>query len=107
MEGATRPAAEVGGRIDVERHAALIDEITNLVESATPILGGFDAKYLALHADILVTVMRKHQRYRPVVDAQGETLPYFVAVANGTYGHDVIRRGNEAVLRARYEDASF
>ncbi|WTJ46228.1 glycine--tRNA ligase [Streptomyces atratus] len=107
VDGATRLAAEVGGRIDVERHGGLIDEITNLVESPTPILGGFDAKYLALPVDILVTVMRKHQRYLPVVDEQGEMLPYFVAVANGSCDHDVVRRGNEAVLRARYEDASF
>ncbi|GGU81838.1 glycine--tRNA ligase [Streptomyces filipinensis] len=107
VDGATRLAAEVGGRIDVDRHGALIDEITNLVEFPTPILGGFDAKYLGLPADILVTVMRKHQRYLPVVDAEGRMLPYFVAVANGHCDHDVVRRGNEAVLRARYEDAAF
>ncbi|MFF2010028.1 glycine--tRNA ligase subunit beta [Streptomyces sp. NPDC058195] len=107
VDGAVRLAAEVGGYIDTERHTGLIDEITNLVEAPTPILGGFDAKYLSLPADILVTVMRKHQRYLPVVDARGEMLPYFVAVANGRCDHDVVRRGNEAVLRARYEDASF
>ncbi|MER5750823.1 glycine--tRNA ligase [Streptomyces sp. NPDC002088] len=107
VDGATRLAAEVGGRIDVERHGGLIDEITNLVEAPTPILGSFDPEYLVLPVDILVTVMRKHQRYLPVVDAQGQMLPYFVAVANGTCDHDLVRRGNEAVLRARYEDASF
>ncbi|MFF7636801.1 glycine--tRNA ligase [Kitasatospora sp. NPDC008050] len=107
VDGATRLASSVGGRIQVEQYGALIDEITNLVEFPTPILGSFDAKYLLLPADILVTVMRKHQRYLPVVDAEGTMLPYFVAVANGSCDHDVVRRGNEAVLRARYEDASF
>jgi glycyl-tRNA synthetase len=107
VDGATRLASSVGGRIQVEQYGPLIDEITNLVEFPTPILGSFDAKYLLLPPDILVTVMRKHQRYLPVVDAEGTMLPYFVAVANGSCDHDVVRRGNEAVLRARYEDASF
>jgi glycyl-tRNA synthetase len=107
VDGATELASSVGGLIQAERYGALIDEITNLVEFPTPILGGFDAKYLLLPADILVTVMRKHQRYVPVVDAEGTMLPHFVAVANGSCDHDVVRRGNEAVLRARYEDASF
>ncbi|MFF7472127.1 glycine--tRNA ligase [Streptomyces sp. NPDC008092] len=107
VDGATRLAAGVGGHIQVEQYGALIDEITNLVEFPTPVLGAFDAKYLTLPADILVTVMRKHQRYLPVVDAEGRMLPYFVAVANGSCDHDVVRHGNEAVLRARYEDASF
>lgn len=107
VDGATRLAAGVGGHIQVEQYGALIDEITNLVESPTPILGNFDPKYLTLPADILVTVMRKHQRYLPVVDAEGRMLPHFIAVANGSCDHDVVRHGNEAVLRARYEDASF
>ncbi|MFE5034942.1 glycine--tRNA ligase [Streptomyces sp. NPDC056683] len=107
VDGATRLAAGVGGRIQVEQYGALIDEITNLVEFPTPVLGAFDAKYLTLPADVLVTVMRKHQRYLPVVDAEGRMLPYFVAVADGSCDRDVVRHGNEAVLRARYEDASF
>lgn len=107
VDGAARLAEAVGGHIQTEQYGALIDEITNLVESPTPILGNFDPKYLTLPADILVTVMRKHQRYLPVVHADGSMLPHFVAVANGTCDHDVVRHGNEAVLRARYEDASF
>ncbi|MFJ3758031.1 glycine--tRNA ligase [Streptomyces sp. NPDC090080] len=107
VDGAARLAEAVGGHIQTEQYGALIDEITNLVESPTPILGNFDPKYLTLPADILVTVMRKHQRYLPVVDAGGSMLPHFVAVANGACDHDVVRHGNEAVLRARYEDASF
>ncbi|WP_129287120.1 glycine--tRNA ligase [Streptomyces sp. GZWMJZ-114] len=107
VDGATRLAADAGGLIDIERHRGLINEITNLVEFPTPILGNFDERYLELPSDILVTVMRKHQRYLPVEDAEGRMLPHFVAVANGSCDHDVVRRGNEAVLRARYEDAAF
>jgi glycyl-tRNA synthetase len=104
---AVQLAAQVGGVVDLEGNQALVDEITNLVEFPTPILGTFDRKYLELPDQILTTVMRKHQRYLPVLDANGALLPYFVTVANGACDQDVVRRGNEAVLRARYEDAAF
>lgn len=107
VEQAGALAESVGGTIDLVRHEALVDEITNLVEWPTPILGGYDPSYLDLPGDVLVTVMRKHQRYLPVQDASGALLPYFVTIANGSCDHDVVRRGNEAVLRARYEDAAF
>ncbi|WP_236046351.1 glycine--tRNA ligase [Streptacidiphilus fuscans] len=105
--GAVQLAAQVGGVVDLEGNKALVDEITNLVEFPTPILGTFDRKYLDLPDQILTTVMRKHQRYLPVLDAEGRLLPYFITVANGACDQDVVRRGNEAVLRARYEDAAF
>ena len=114
VEQAQRLAAGVGGTVDVEGDAAVVDEITNLVEAPHGILGGFDQRYLELPDRILVTVMRKHQRYLPVrsstaTDAgEGSTLlPYFVTMANGDCADDVVRRGNESVLRARYEDALF
>jgi glycyl-tRNA synthetase len=100
-------AAEVGGTVDVVAEAALLDEITNLVEWPTPILGSFAERYLELPPAILTTVMRKHQRYLPVRDAAGTLLPYFITVANGSCDTDVVRAGNEDVLRARYEDAAF
>ncbi|WP_267132603.1 glycine--tRNA ligase [Streptomyces smaragdinus] len=100
-------AARTGGSVDVETYAPLVAEIANLVERPTAILGSYDPKYLDLPADILTTVMRKHQRYLPVQDPAGALLPHFVAVANGECDHDVVRAGNEAVLRARYEDAAF
>ncbi|MEU4603933.1 glycine--tRNA ligase [Kribbella sp. NPDC023972] len=100
-------AATVGGTIDVEGESALIDQIVNLVEEPTAILGEFSADYLTLPGEILTTVMRKHQRYLPVRDAEGNLLPHFVAVANGSVDDDVVRGGNEGVLRARYEDAAF
>ncbi|HEU4346402.1 MAG TPA: glycine--tRNA ligase subunit beta, partial [Actinoplanes sp.] len=83
------------------------DEITNLVEQPEAILGSFDGRYLELPQEILTTVMRKHQRYLPVRDADGALLPMFVAVANGVVDVERVRAGNEAVLRARYEDAAF
>ncbi|ACU34994.1 glycine--tRNA ligase [Actinosynnema pretiosum subsp. pretiosum] len=102
-------AASVGGSVDLD---GVLDEVTNLVEQPTPILGSFNADYLELPAQILTTVMRKHQRYLPVRAAGGEgaagsLLPHFVAVANGEVDEDLVRAGNEAVLRARYEDAAF
>jgi glycyl-tRNA synthetase len=100
-------AASVNGTVDVVGEAALLDEITNLVEEPVAILGGFDERYLELPQEILTTVMRKHQRYLPVRTTDGELLPHFIAVANGSCDHHAVRAGNEAVLRARYEDASF
>ena len=107
VDAARQLAASVGGEIDVNGEAGLIDEITNLVEEPNAILGGFAKDYLDLPQEILTTVMRKHQRYLPIRSSAGELLPHFVAVANGDCDHDVVRAGNEAVLRARYEDASF
>ena len=97
-------AASVGGVVEVD---ALLDEVTNLVEWPTPILGSFEERYLELPGQILTTVMRKHQRYLPIRTADGALLPHFVAVANGSIDADRVRAGNEAVLRARYEDAAF
>ncbi|WP_285498864.1 glycine--tRNA ligase [Actinokineospora sp. NBRC 105648] len=105
VAAAAELAESVGGHVEGED--ALIDEITNLVEEPNAVLGSFEPRYLDLPAEILTTVMRKHQRYLPVRDAQGTLLPHFVAVANGACDHDTVRAGNEAVLRARYEDASF
>ncbi|MGW4461645.1 glycine--tRNA ligase [Micromonospora sp. NPDC004704] len=107
VAGAERLAVEAGGRLDTDAERSLIDQILYLVEQPTPLLGRFDPDYLRLPEAILVNVMRKHQRYLPVRDADGKLLPYFVAVANGAVDADLVRAGNEAVLRARYEDAAF
>jgi glycyl-tRNA synthetase len=104
-------AAEVGGVVPDD--AALLDEVTNLVEQPTALRGEFDPAYLSLPAPVLITVMKKHQRYFPVVGSPDSSspdtlLPYFIAVRNGGTQHlDVVRRGNEGVLRARYADADF
>ncbi len=106
LTGATELAASAHGQIDPDGERAVIDEVTNLVEDPVPILGSFDASYLDLPADILTTVMKRHQRYLPVRSAGGALQPYFITVANGECDHDLVRAGNETVLRARYEDAA-
>ncbi|GAA2100799.1 glycine--tRNA ligase [Actinomadura alba] len=100
-------ARGVGGGIDAEAEGGVIDEVTDLVEEPVAILGSFDSGYLELPGDILTTVMKKHQRYLPVRDRDGRLLPHFVTMANGACDVAAVRAGNEAVLRARYEDASF
>jgi glycyl-tRNA synthetase len=107
VAAATELAATVGGCIDTGGESALIDQLTYLIESPTPLLGRFDPDYLWLPEAVLATVMRAHQRYLPVRDTNGALLPCFVTVANGPIDAEVVRAGNEAVLRARYEDAAF
>lgn len=99
-------ANEVGGTIPED--LALLTEVTNLVEQPTLLRGSFDEKYLQLPREVLITVMRKHQRYFAVEDEQGNLLPYFIAVRNGGAEHlDIVAHGNEHVLVARYADATF
>lgn len=99
-------AGSQGGTVEVDQE--LLDEVTNLVEWPTALCGGFDKNYLRLPKEVLVTPMREHQRYFPVVDPAGALLPKFIAVRNGTAQHlDIVRAGNEKVLRARLSDASF
>lgn len=100
-------AATVGGSIDFDAEAALADQVTFLVEEPTAVLGSFDPDYLDLPAEILTGVMRKHQRYFPVREPAGSLAPNFVAIANGPIDAAAVREGNEAVLRARFEDAAF
>ncbi|NLD44778.1 MAG: glycine--tRNA ligase subunit beta [Chloroflexi bacterium] len=102
---AQRLAAEVGGEIPDD--ADLLREVANLVEEPLVLRGAFAEEYLQLPDMVLLAVMRKHQRYLPVM-ADGRLLPCFVAVANGTnLDPDAVRHGNEEVLRARYADAAF
>jgi len=99
-------AGQVGGRIPADE--ALLDEVTNLVEAPTALLGQFEPRYLRLPREVLVTVMRKKQRYFAVEDASGALLPYFIAVRNGDSDHlDRVTHGNEQVLRARFSDADY
>lgn len=107
IDAARTAAATVGGSIDVDGEAPLLDQITFLVEQPTAILGDFDPGYLGLPDAILTTVMRKHQRYLPVRDTDGQLLPHFVVIANGAIDRATVQAGNEAVLRARFEDAAF
>ncbi|MGA9532565.1 MAG: glycine--tRNA ligase subunit beta, partial [Anaerolineales bacterium] len=98
-------AAEVGGKpID---DPSLLVEVGNLVEVPTALRGSFDESYLDLPRTILITVMRKHQRYF-AIEADGQLMPYFITVRNGGDQHlDIVRQGNEQVLRARFADAAY
>ncbi|HEX77548.1 MAG TPA: glycine--tRNA ligase subunit beta [Dehalococcoidia bacterium] len=100
-------AASVDGRVPDD--PALLDEVTDLVESPAALLGRFEEEYLSLPPEVLMTVMKKHQRYFPVVHrSTGELLPYFITVANGQPADpDLVREGYEDVLRARYADATY
>ncbi len=89
---------------------ALVEVVTHLTEWPSVIAGGFDASYLDLPEEVLVTVMRDHQKYFALEDADGKLLPNFLAVLNiavDAAGATVIRHGNERVLRARFNDARF
>ena len=98
-------AAEVGGEIKPD--LGLLAEVAHLIEAPTALLGKFDEEYLELPDEVLVMVMKKHQRYFPIYK-DGQLLPYFVTVRNGGGEHlDIIARGNEAVIRARFADAAF
>ncbi|MFB9699384.1 glycine--tRNA ligase subunit beta, partial [Amorphoplanes digitatis] len=107
IAGGATDLVRSAGVIDLAGEAALLNQIAYLVEAPTPLLGTFDPGYLSLPEPVLTSVMRKHQRYLPVRDAAGALLPMFVTVANGPVDVDLVRAGNEAVLRARYEDAAF
>ncbi len=98
-------AAEVGG--EIEDDPALLDEVTNLVEAPQALRGEFDPAHLSLPRQVLISVMKKHQRYFPV--RQGTALlPYFITVRNGDHeGMDLVREGNEHVIRARFADAAY
>jgi glycyl-tRNA synthetase beta chain len=88
----------------------LIETVVHLTEWPTVILGDFEAEYLALPEEVLVTVMRDHQKYFAVEDAKGKLAPHFLAVMNiqvDADGEAIIRHGNARVLRARFKDARF
>ena len=87
---------------------ALLDTVVNLTEFPSVILGNFDPQFLELPEEVLVTVMRDHQKYFAVEDASGKLSPHFLAVLNTDADREgTIRHGNERVLRARFNDARF
>ena len=104
LDAATRTIPGARWREDKE----LLDTVINLTEFPCVILGSFDREFLVLPEEVLVTVMRDHQKYFAVEDAQGKLAPNFLAVLN-TDGDSrgIIRHGHERVLRARFNDARF
>lgn len=97
---------QVGGSPSLDED--LLDEVTQLVEAPTVLVGRFEEDFLRLPAEVLVSVMKKHQRCFPVLDDDGNLLPFFIAVSNGDGEHlEVITDGNEQVIQARFADADF
>jgi glycyl-tRNA synthetase beta chain len=106
LDAATRKVAGARWRED----EPLVETVTHLTEWPSVILGAFEAEYLALPEEVLVTVMRDHQKYFAVEDAGGKLAAYFLAVLNteaDEEGAATIRHGNARVLRARFKDAQF
>jgi glycyl-tRNA synthetase beta chain len=106
LDAATRAVPGARWRED----AALIETVVHLTEWPTVVLGGFEPEYLALPEEVLVTVMRDHQKYFAVEGADGKLAPHFLAVLNTEVdeeGTAIIRHGNARVLRARFKDAQF
>ncbi len=104
LDAATRTIPGARWRED----KSLFDTVVNLTECPSVVLGSFDPEFLALPAEVLVTVMRDHQKYFALEDADGKLSPHFLAVLNTDSDPDgLIRHGNERVLRARFNDARF
>jgi glycyl-tRNA synthetase beta chain len=106
LDAATRTVADARWRED----EALVETVVHLTEWPAVILGDFEAEYLELPEEVLVTVMRDHQKYFAVEDAKGRLAPHFLAVLNtqaDEEGAAIIRHGNARVLRARFKDARF
>ena len=106
VTGVTAAASKAGGVVvDGE---SLFDEVASLVEWPVPITGGFDADFLRLPREVIVSTLTGHQRYFPVADDGGALLPTFITVANlESSAPDKVRDGNERVIRPRLADAAF
>ncbi len=104
LDAATRSISGTRWRED----KTLLNEVVNLTEFPSVTRGSFDREFLELPEEVLVTVMRDHQKYFAIEDASGKLLPYFLAILN-TDGdpEGIIRHGHERVLRARFNDARF
>ena len=88
--------------------AGLLAEVTNLVEAPTALLGNFNEDHLKLPGEVLVGVMKKHQRYFPVAQISGALMPHFITIRNGGQERlDIVAHGNEEVIQARFSDAAF
>ena len=98
--------SSVKASTDIDKN--LLSEVNNLVEAPTALLGNFDRSHLELPPEVLVGVMKKHQRYFPVYDKKGKLMAHFITVRNGNDQHlDIVAHGNEEVIQARFADAAF
>jgi glycyl-tRNA synthetase beta chain len=105
-EGVVALAVEQGGRALVSD--ALLDEVTSLNEWPVPLAGRYEERFLALPRELLISVLQDHQRYFPVEGSDGKLLPWFITVSNvASTDMNVVRTGNERVVRPRLSDAAF
>jgi glycyl-tRNA synthetase len=105
-QGVEQLAREEGGALELNER--LLDEVTDLVEYPMPFVGRYEKRFSSLPAPLLVGVMEKHQRYFALRGEDGRLLPAFIGVRNGREEHlDVVRAGNEKVIRARLSDAAY
>ncbi|OUR68789.1 glycine--tRNA ligase subunit beta [Cycloclasticus sp. 46_83_sub15_T18] len=105
-EQAIKAAAAVGGTAHID--ASLLDEITALVEYPVAVTGNFDAHFLALPKEVLITTMQINQKYFPVLDDKGALLPHFITISNiQSKNPESVSRGNERVISPRLSDAEF
>src|SRR5262249_6757403 len=101
-------SASLGDGLRVIANHPLLDTLVNLTEVPTPILRSFDAEFLSLPSEVLITVMQHHQKYFSVEDSSGKLASHFIAVMNiDSDEQGIVRHGNERVLRARFNDARF
>lgn len=106
LRGLNKLSSEKGG--NYLKDEDLLEEVINIVEYPTVLIGEIDQEYLSLPKEVLITPMKDHQRYFPVIDDQDNLMPYFLLVRNGddTASENVVS-GNQKVLVARLEDAKF
>ncbi len=105
-EQVTELATGLGGRAVLED--GLLDEVTALVEWPVALAGSFEAHFLDVPAEALISTMQGNQKYFPVVNEDGKLLPHFITVSNIESRHpETVRRGNERVIRPRFADAEF
>lgn len=105
-KGVEQAASDAGGSVLADE--GLLEEVAYLVEYPVVLRGSFEKEFLSLPRDIIVNAMREHQRYFSVVNENGGLLPFFITIANTKpTDMDVVRKGNERVLRARLNDAKF
>ncbi|HOD55436.1 MAG TPA: glycine--tRNA ligase subunit beta, partial [Candidatus Cloacimonadota bacterium] len=95
-------------RFKIQEDQRLLDQVTDLVEYPTAVIASFEAKYLRLPEKIITSTLTQNQKYFAVLDENNQLTNYFVFISNGNPEHsDIIRTGNEKVVRARLEDAEF
>jgi glycyl-tRNA synthetase beta chain len=106
VQGVEKASKEAGG--EPVASDALYDEVTALTEWPVPLTGSFDEKFLSLPREVVIATLTSHQRYFPIADENGKLLPRFVTIANlASKNPDLVRDGNERVIRPRLADAAF